>query len=517
MTLTFTTENSFVLQNADTRPEGFYKAASGACYTKNIKAAARFRSHADSRAERIFKKFMLQNIDLPAGGVLSPPGLELYDFQKDEGVPFILSRNRSYLAHQPGLGKSAQAICAVNSKPGPTLIIAPSFLTVNWAREITKWSTTDFPLIQIVPETEKQFKMNWASDFIICSDAMLTRGWVRAGIQSFDRRFTFIDEGHRFKTQDASRTIALFGGKTKKLASRGLIYDSEHVCILSGTPLLNRPIELWPMLYAMAPEVIDFMPYADFGMRYGGATKDEYGHWRFVGSTREDELKQRLMGTFMQRKRKRDVLKDLPDKVREVIVMDVDPRDAVTRKLDKELQRDLRRRHLEGNFEPPEALGDWATLRHDNGTSKISWVAEFVNNVLASDVEEQVLLFAHHRDVVAGLASALGGWGPVVINGGVSMTARTKIEDAFQAGKRRIIIGNMDAMNLGLTLTNASRVIFAEYSWTPSVNEQAEDRAHRIGQHDSVFCQYLVLPNSIDEIILNSVMVKEEKIAKVLD
>ncbi len=511
--LTFT-DNKFVLQAPTplvARPAGFIRQGSNNFITKDIKAAAHFRNHADSKAENVFKKLMLLDVALPLRVGLSPKDFDLFPFQVERGIPHILKSNRTYLAHQPGLGKSAQAICAVNSKPGKALIVVPSFLKTNWAREITKWSLTDFPSIAVVPETNNQATMNWDADYIIVSDAMLLKPWVRVGIGSKDFRYVFIDEGHRFKTPDAARTIALFGGVAPRFKSRGLIYNAEHVCILSGTPLLNRPIELWPMLYAMAPELIDFMSYQNFGFKYGGARQDERGHWTFLGSANEDDLNKRIMGRFMQRITKAEVLTELPEKIREVIVVSEDTRSLETKRMDKEL-----RKHLKKNLGPPKELGDFARVRHENGLAKVAWVASFVDNILSGDNLEQVILFAHHRDVVEGLTKALHTFLPLTIYGGTPDKLRTQMQDAFQAGRRRLLIGNIDAMNLGLTLTKATRVVFAEYSWTPAGNEQCEDRAHRIGQKDSVFCQYIVFPNSIDEMILNSVLTKEERIEKVM-
>jgi SWI/SNF-related matrix-associated actin-dependent regulator of chromatin subfamily A-like protein 1 len=485
--------------------------------TKNIIEAAHFRKYADSKAENIFSKLMLKRLPFPVGGPISPSHMNLLPFQRDLGIPHILSNNRTYIAHQPGLGKSAQAICAVNTKPGRCLIICPSFLKTTWVREITKWSIKDFPNIAVVGDSGSQAKINWQADFVICSDSMLIKSWVMEAIFKTDFRFIFIDEGHRFKTADASRTTALFGGKTSKIHSPGLIYKAEHVCVLSGTPMLDKPIELWPMLFAMAPELIDFMGYYDFGFRYCGSFQDDRGHWHFTGSTNEAELNQRIMGRFMQRIRKEDVLKDLPPKIREVIIVGRDPRTNDVIFMDKKLLNSLEDNLEDADFELPQALGDYAKMRHEIGLAKVKWVSEFVYNLLSNDLDEQIILFAHHRDVVDELKKLLFIFKPLVINGGVPDEIRTSYQDKFQNKTHRLIIGNIDAMNLGLTLTAATRVVFAEYSWTPAQNEQAEDRAHRIGQKDSVFVQYLVLPNSIDELVLTAILKKEDSIRKVID
>lgn len=278
-----------------------WQMGAGFYTTRNLKEAVRFRSAADSTAEKIFKKFMLRNRPIPSGGPLSPKELPLLDFQAKRGVPHILGLNRSYLAHQPGLGKTAQAISAVSTKPGRALIICPSFLKVTWAREITKWFIRDFPSISVLKASSNFERLNYmlGADFVIVSDAMLEKEWVRDLIAREKFRFVFIDEGHRFKTPFANRTIAIFGGKNSKIKSRGLIYDAEHVSILSGTPMLNRPIELWPMLFAMAPETIDFMSYQEFGFRYCGATQNDRGVWEFLYSSNEKELKTRIQKRFM--------------------------------------------------------------------------------------------------------------------------------------------------------------------------------------------------------------------------
>lgn len=496
MKLTFE-QGKFVLQKGDQRQT-----------TSDIKAAARFRSVADGKAKMIFEKLMLRDYVIPAGG----PTLtaDLFPFQVNLGIPHILSKNRSCLAHDPGLGKTAQALGAVSMKEGRTLIVCPSFLKINWAREITKW-WPKIPRVAKVLESPKQVDMDWTADFVVTSDAMLLKPWVRDGIKKQDFRFIFIDESQRFKTPSASRTIALFGGKTKIMQSTGLIYKAEHVSALTGTPMLARPIELWPMLYAMAPETIDFMSYEEFGFKFCGPVRNDYG-WTFLGSHNEEELKERIRKKFMQVIHRHDVLPELPEKIREIIYVEDDNRYADLKKLDTELLKDLKRR----DYEPPATLGDYAKARHANGLAKVTWVKNYVQDLLLHDPRERIILYAYHRDVVQDLARYLAAFKPRVINGGVPPETRVEIEDEFQGGKCRLLIGNIQAMNLGLTLTAATRVVFAEYDWTPSQNEQAEDRANRIGSKWSVYCQYIVFPNSIDEKILESVIKKQETIKKVI-
>jgi SWI/SNF-related matrix-associated actin-dependent regulator 1 of chromatin subfamily A len=487
------------------------KQASLKTITIPIHEAARFRKHADDKAERILNKLLLKKVPFPSGRPIpTPEGLSLRPFQAERGIPFILSQNRTYLAHQPGLGKSAQFICAVGMKPGRALVICPAFLKTNWAREITKWFVNDFPTIAIVGDEQFIPANYFPADFVIVSDAMIAKPEVLHALTRTKFYHIAIDEGHRFKTFDANRTVALFGGNNGKVKSSGLIYNSDHVVVLSGTPMLNRPVELWPLLYAMAPELIDFMSFETFGFRYGGAKQDEFGRWTFNGSSNEEELHKRIMGPFIQRIKKEDVLPELPEKIREIIVVEKDSRDGDTKTEDKKLLRKMNPFHAESFAE----LAAYAKMRHAIGLAKVKWVAEFITNNISTG--ESIILFAHHRDVVEKLAEELIAFAPMIINGGVRDEERTKIQDLFQSGKRKLIIGNIDAMNLGLTLTKATRVVFAEYAWTPAANEQAEDRAHRIGQHDSVLCQYIVLPDSMDESILEANIKKEDSIQRVI-
>lgn len=510
-------KNRFILSDIP-RPLGlsreFWKFDSqlNAIFTSNLKEAARFRTVEDEKAKRIFDKFALRSIPLPSGGLTDSFFEPLMPFQRERGIPFILSRNRSYLAHDPGLGKSAQFITSVALKPGKTLVICPSFLRINWAREITKWFIRDFPSIAVVPETAKRTQMNWNADFIICSDSMVLRSWVRHALTKIKFRHIGIDEGHRFKNPGASRSIVVLGGRKGAIKSPGLIYNSEHTTILSGTPMLSRPIELWSILFSMAPEVIDFMSYLDFGYHFCGPRRDARGNLLFTGCTNAVELKSRIYNSgFMQRIAKDDVLPDLPDKVREIVWIGEDPRPKDVKAFDLELTK-----HFETEFEKPKSLGSWARFRKITGLAKVDFAVNFITEILREDPDEALIVFAYHREVVEKLAAGLSLFAPMVVMGGVPNEKRIQIEDAFQSGRRRLLIGNIKAMNLGLTLTRARRGIFVEYSETPTENVQAEDRMHRIGQADSVFCQYLVLTHSIDEVYLNMILSKQKTIKKVI-
>lgn len=516
-------ERKFILRldspdQAPTNKKWVKNFANNTWQTYDVNAAARFKEVADKAAKLFFKRTLLVKRELPAGGVVVPEGLTLFKYQREIGVPFILSRNRSYLAHDPGLGKTAQFICAVNSKPGPCLIICPAFLKGTWVREITKWAVKDFPHIVVLTHAEQMKEIeHGAFDFVIVSDAIVSRPWVLDFLNTLEFRFVCIDEAHRFKSPQSQRAVAVFGGKLPRekkppLISKGLVYNAEHVVCLSGTPILNRPFELWPVLYALAPETINFMDQQSFGFRYCAPTQNEYGEYLFLGSDNEAELHEKLFSRFMHRMEKAEALPDLPKKIRQVVMLPEGLAPAEVYKLDMSLQDKI---NLD-DLQTASGLGDYATLRHLIGQSKVQFTIEFVETLLKENPTESIILYAHHRDVAQALMSGLRDFSPRLINGGVSETERQRIQDDFQEKEFRLLVGNISAMNLGLTLTAATRVVFCEYDWTPSANEQAEDRAHRIGQTSSVFVQYLVLPKSLDEKILNALLEKQQRISKII-
>lgn len=481
--------------------------------TTNVEAASRFQDIADKNAKYILKQ-RVQKINPQAGkSVVYPNHVTPMPFQL-KGVEYSLQRNRSYKAHQPGLGKSMQFILSCNSiKADQYLVIAPSFLKFNWAREITMFSIIDFPRIEIVPETDKRFEMDWNAEFIICSDSMLQKSWVLEKLLRIKFGAIGIDEGHRFKSYEANRTKALYGGEIENFKSPGIVYPCEHIEVLSGTPMLHCPIDLWTTLFALAPNTIDFMDYTDFGFRYCGAHRNDRGNWLFNGSSNEEELHNRIIPRFMHRVRKKDVLKDLPDKIREIILIDKDTRKKDVVEFDEEVQKKLTRNP---NFKP-ETLAEWAKFNHITGLAKVDWVCRYVDEILKFDDTEQIILFCHHRDVLEKALEKLKKYSPLKIYGGVSDSERLMIQDEFEKGKCRLLGGNIKAMNLGLTLNKATRICFLEYLGTPADNEQAEDRAHRIGQTKGVLMQYFVLMNSIDESRLRNIFKKEKSFNKVIE
>lgn len=290
----------------------------------------------------------------------------------------------------------------------------------------------------------------------------------------------------------------------------GFATRAKHLIALTGTPVLNRPIEIHGILQALQPE--NFSDFFGFAKRYCGAYNNGYG-WDFSGCTNSAELRQKL-NTVMVRREKAQVLPDLPNKRRVTINVELSNRREYSDALETEndaLVEAVR------NKNGGDALVILNRLRRLAGKGKIEAAKEWIENFLAGG--GQLIVFAHHKDILDELETALrdNTVACVRVDGDVAVAKRQAAVDAFQSGQVRVFLGTPGAAGVGLTLTAASDVLFVEREWTPAVEEQAEDRAHRIGQDESVTAWYLTASDSIDDKFATLVDAKRRVIAAVLD
>jgi SWI/SNF-related matrix-associated actin-dependent regulator of chromatin subfamily A-like protein 1 len=477
----------------------------------DLKTAVRFRQHGDAVVRKIFNRCLQKFYRWP-----HLPPLSFLDPHQRKGIEWILTRSRSYLAHAPGAGKTCQAILAalLTKMPGQTIIIAPPTLTINWQREILKWSAKIkiYPTTMILPISALQSNMNWTADFIIISDSMLHKDWVYKNLSRLQKKFIAVDEASRFKEPNTLRSVAFYGGKSKEKVYQGLFQGVPHTVFLDGSPMPNRPMELWAPTFALDPGAIDFMEYHTFGYHYCGALINDLGQWEFRGSAREEELHQKITSRFMQ-----VVTEDKlshPERLRSILFMSEDPRSRVNIKWE---QKQIQRLKF-SDVSESMSVGDLAYNRKETGLKKIRWVASYVESRLSDKKEESILLFAWHREVCEKLASTLKKWKPSIIYGGVKSDRREKAIKDFNSGKSRLLIGNIQALGRGHNIQKADRVVFAEYSWTDELNRQCEKRSSRRGRakENPVRCEYVVIPDSLDEVVLNSIFNKMRRVKRVI-
>ena len=236
--------------------------------------------------------------------------------------------------------------------------------------------------------------------------------------------------------------------------------------------------------------------------------------WDFNGASNLDELQEILRSKFMVRRLKKDVLKELPAKVRQVLVLEGGDKIRELLEKEKKAYDDYAQSLKDGEFESP-AFADMSKVRKEVAIAKIPFILDHVREAL--EELEKLVLFVYHHEVVDALKAALG-------NSCVTIDGRTKNEDRQAAVDRfqsdptcKVFVGTIRAAGVGITLTAASNVIFGELDWVPGNITQSEDRCHRIGQTDTVFVRHLVLEGSLDERMAQIIVEKQEVIDKALD
>lgn len=346
-------------------------------------------------------------------------------------------------------------------------------------------------------------------------DALMARQWDLLAV----------DESHRVKNDRAQQTAAVLGSfpKSKKDERKpGLVDQSARLILMTGTPMTNRIKDVWTAIHTCAPDGLG-RNFFSFAKRYCAATHNGYG-WDFGGSSNLAELQRRLRtegGGVMVRRLKADVLTELPPKRRSVLALAPNGASALVRDLNaaaSEREAEIAALETEKLMAQAErdieaynaavaklarvqqlAFEEMAGMRAALGEAKAPYVAEWIRDQLEGGLSK-IVVFAHHKAVVAVLMRELAEFGPVQLTGETPMDVRQRNVDRFQTDPCcRVFVGNMQAAGVGITLTAASTVAFAELDWTPANVLQSEDRCHRIGQHDSVNVYHLVFDGSLDQ------------------
>lgn len=412
-----------------------------------------------------------------------------------EGIARGLELKRFMNCDEPGLGKTIQSIATVNiANAFPCLIICPSSLKINWEREWSKF--TDKKAMVLTDKVRDTWTFFWQTGmyqvFIVNYESLKkyfvqrikkAEGWklsdveFRNTIQLFQS--VIIDESHRCKSSSTQQSKFC----------KGICAGKEWVIELTGTPVVNRPKDLIPQLSILS-RIEDFGGYKNFVERYCAGQSE---------ASNLKELNYMLWNKAMFRREKSLVLKDLPDKIRQVNTCEI-----VNRKEYQDAERDLImylqkykdadddkiQRALRG-----EVLFKINALRNITARGKVRDVIEFVKDFRENG--QKIILFCSLHEVVDQLKKYFPA--AVTVTGRDSSDEKQRAVDAFQNNpKVDIIICSIKAAGVGLTLTASSNVAFVEFPWTYADCCQCEDRAHRIGQKSSVTCYYFLGRNTID-------------------
>lgn len=419
------------------------------------------------------------------------PGLKgkLFPFQ-EKGVAFIESRNgRAMIADEMGLGKTVQALAYLQLHPElrPAIVVCPASLKLNWQKEALDW----------LPKPECQIISGRTADESLTGKIIIVNydvldAWIPK-LQKIRPKIMITDECHYYKSNTANRTKAV-----KKLAK-----SVPNILALSGTPIINRPVEMFNALSIIDPTAVP--PFWQYAQRYCGAKHNGYG-WDFNGATNTEELHELLTRTIVLRRKKADVLTDLPDKIYSFVPMELNnKREYYAAENDFiGYVRATKGAQAAQKASNAEVLAQIEALKQLAVAGKIEQAIEWISNFLYGN--GKLVVFATHKSAIDELMKAFGDIA-VKIDGSVSLEGRNKAVEEFQKNdKIRLFVGNIQAAGVGLTLTAASNVAFLELPWTPGALSQATDRVHRIGQKESVTVHYLLSAGTI-----------EEKIAKLLD
>ena len=435
----------------------------------------------------------------------------LLNFQK-EGLDFLLkSSGNALLADEMGLGKTVQtlAYAATEKHAFPMLVVAPLVTLNNWESEIAKFLKrksrngriieNGSPSVEMI-RTGKRAALPKSDIYLINYELLYKR---RADLAETGMRTIVCDEVHNLRSKTTQKYKAV-----KELAALDPI---KYRIGLSGTPIYNHGSEIWPIINIIKPGLLgsfkEFCEYFCYVDTKGKA---------IVLESKRASLRNELQKHVMLRRRKSDVLKELKDKVRykEVVAADSDyylkELGKIWTKLTAE-QRDAKD-EFERSASYQRAI---KSERQIAGIAKMPHVINFVRNIM--EIEESVVVFCHHRVIHKMLNESLREFSPVSIIGGQTDAVRTEQIARFQNGSSKLMIAGIRAGNVGINLTAARYVIFAELDWSPAVHRQAEDRLHRIGQKNSVFAYYLIGSGTLDDHVASVLVDKSYEIDEIMD
>lgn len=429
----------------------------------------------------------------------------LYPYQREGVLKIETFLGRALLADEPGLGKSIQALYwAANYEPeGPWVVVCPANLKWHWEREVAQHLHIHASILEGKDPRLGRLPGLTSKIYIINYDILRGRwvGWLRRQ----NPKLIIIDEGHYIKNESAKRSQHV----------RDLCQGVPNVVILTGTPILSRPAELWNLVNLVKPQ--DFDAWLPFAIRHCGPDKKPWG-WEYKGATHLDELHQRLLASCMIRRRKSEVLNQLPDKILSVIPMDLDDRGEY-REAVFDFFAWIKR---EGGWEAAKsaegarALVQLGHLKRLAARLKLraalSWYEDWLE-----DTDEKMIIFAVHHKILDSLYERFQHTA-VLVDGSVTGQKRQLLVDRFTKDKRvRLFIGQLQATGVGWNGTAAQAVSFCELGWTPSEMTQASDRPHRIGQTKKVNVYFLVGRDTIEEKLCKLIQEKAKNIGAAID
>ncbi|RZB39001.1 SWI/SNF-related matrix-associated actin-dependent regulator of chromatin subfamily A-like protein 1 [Asbolus verrucosus] len=447
--------------------------------------------HCVNREKTDYSNIDLSKIDSELASALMP-------FQ-EEGVRYGIDKNgRCLIADDMGLGKTFQAlgIASYYVEDWPLLIVTTSSMKNVWEETIHRYLPS-VPVMQVQYMTSGKDYIGDCKILIVSHD-MMSRTYQKLLEKQFG--VLIVDESHTLKS---------FKAKCTKAATE-LAKKAKRVVLLSGTPALSRPNELFSQLSLIDDKF--FGNFFEYSKRYCDAKATNFG-WDSSGKSNLQELEVVLMRKFMIRRTKDDVLKSLPSKTQEVVTLDVNLNEFSEE--DRKCLNALAAKY-QNQKKSAEKHAILLTFFCETAKIKIPSVCSYILQVLKT--KQKFLVFAHHQKMLDAICNILRQKDVkyIRIDGNTTSEQRKYFVDKFQLNDQYLVaVLSITAANAGITLTAAKLVLFAELHWNPSILSQAESRAHRIGQVNPVIIKYLLAPGTADDSIWPMLQEKQKILSEV--
>ena len=396
------------------------------------------------------------------------------------------------LADDMGLGKTVQLIALLlyKAKEGPSIVIAPTSVVSNWRNELVKFAPSlDVVLLNDYLSEERAEQVSMATKNCV---VLTTYGLVNTESEMLSAKewnVICLDEAHTIKNREAKTTQSVFdlNGKTK--------------VALTGTPIQNHLGELWSLFNFLNPGMLG--NYEDFRKKFivpiEGGDKDCYARLR------------KLVLPFLLRRTKNEVVKELPGKTEIQLDVELSKEEMATYEL---IRKKAKERLEEEGKASVSVLAEITRLRRaacaaslvnpglTYASTKIERLKELVDEITQGD--NRILVFSQFTSFLAMAKAALDEMGVeyMYLDGQTPMKQRAEMVDKFQNGSMKLFVISLKAGGLGLNLTGANYVIHMDPWWNPVIEQQATDRAYRIGQEQHVTVYHLIASHTIEEKIL---------------
>jgi SWI/SNF-related matrix-associated actin-dependent regulator 1 of chromatin subfamily A len=407
-----------------------------------------------------------------------------------EGVAFLLGRQRAILADDMGLGKTRQAIVALHhaAPRGPYLVVCPASVKHNWAREIALASPSASSVI-----VDSRARPLDGHDWVVINYDILAKHIV--ALTRHPWAGLVFDEAHYLKNHRSARSRL-----ARQLADEAKRGDADPaVYLLTGTPLTNRPRDLFVLLQLVGHPL--GRSFLSFAKRYCAAERNDFG-WQTGGASNVEELTVQLHGVMLRRTK--DQVLALPGKLRTWLPVEV-PKGTGVRDMRKVVELLVSHERVA----PRSSVDEWSLrgrlmqavtrARQAVANAKIGATIEIAAGAIEQG--EKVIIFSCFEEPVRTLTKHFGS-AAVVLTGKTPTDTRQQLVDRFQQDENvRVFLANIIAGGIGTNLTAASQVVFNDLDWVPAHHWQAEDRAYRIGQTRTVNVTYMTAANTIDDFV----------------